>query len=74
VFTWFRSGDPKGSDHWEDLGVAGRITLRWTLGRYESMERTGFGWLRVGFRGAGFCENGNEPSGFIKKAGYCLIS
>jgi len=21
---------------------------------------------------AGFCEHGNEPSGFIKKAGYCL--
>jgi hypothetical protein len=20
-------------DHWEDLGVGGRITLRWTLGR-----------------------------------------
>jgi hypothetical protein len=24
---------PKGRDHWEDLGVGGRITLRWTLGR-----------------------------------------
>jgi len=22
----------------------------------------------------GFCENGNEPSGFIKKAGYFLTS
>jgi hypothetical protein len=21
---------------------------------------------------AGFCEHGNEPSGSIKKAGYCL--
>jgi hypothetical protein len=26
-------GSPKGRDHWEDLGVGGRITLRWTLGR-----------------------------------------
>jgi hypothetical protein len=26
-------GCPKGRDHWEDLGVGGRITLRWTLGR-----------------------------------------
>jgi hypothetical protein len=25
-------GRPKGRDHWEDLGVGGRITLRWTLG------------------------------------------
>jgi hypothetical protein len=24
---------PKTRDHWEDLGVGGRITLRWTLGR-----------------------------------------
>jgi hypothetical protein len=23
---------------------------------------------------AGFCEQDNEPSGSIKKAGYCLIS
>jgi hypothetical protein len=33
VFTGFRLGSPKGRDHWEDLGVGGRITLRWTLGR-----------------------------------------
>jgi hypothetical protein len=26
-------GGPKVRDHWEDLGVGGRITLRWTLGR-----------------------------------------
>jgi hypothetical protein len=33
VFTgfWFRG--PKGRDHWEDLGVGGTITLRWTLGK-----------------------------------------
>jgi hypothetical protein len=23
----------KGEDHWEDLGVDGRITLRWILGK-----------------------------------------
>jgi hypothetical protein len=33
VFTGFRLGIPKVRDHWEDLGVGGRITLRWTLGR-----------------------------------------
>jgi hypothetical protein len=36
------------------------------------MGRTGFGWLRIGPSGAGFCEHGNEPSGSIKKAGYFL--
>jgi hypothetical protein len=25
-------GGPKLRDHWEDLGVGGWITLRWTLG------------------------------------------
>jgi hypothetical protein len=30
-------GGPKGGDHWEDLGVGGRITLRWTLEIYGLM-------------------------------------
>jgi hypothetical protein len=33
VFTRFWLGGPKARDHGEDLGVGGRITLRWTLGR-----------------------------------------
>jgi hypothetical protein len=33
VFIGFWLGGPKTRDHWEDLGVSGRITLRWTLGR-----------------------------------------
>jgi len=33
AFTGFWWGGPKGRDHWEDLGVVGRITLSWTLGR-----------------------------------------
>jgi hypothetical protein len=33
VRTGFWLGGPKASDHWEDLGGGGRITLRWTLGR-----------------------------------------
>jgi hypothetical protein len=37
VFTGFWLGGPKARDHWEDLGVGGRITLRWTLGRQGSM-------------------------------------
>jgi hypothetical protein len=33
VFTGFWLGGPKVRDHWEDIGIDGRITLRWTLGR-----------------------------------------
>jgi hypothetical protein len=44
-------GGPNVIDHWEDLVVGGRITLRWTLGRLGSMGRTGFRWLRMGSSG-----------------------
>jgi hypothetical protein len=30
VFTGFWLGGPKGTDHWEDIGVGGRIKLRET--------------------------------------------
>jgi hypothetical protein len=33
VFTAFWFGGTKVRDHWENLGVGGRITIRWTLGR-----------------------------------------
>jgi hypothetical protein len=33
VFTGFWLGGPKARNHWEDLGVGGRIISRWTLGR-----------------------------------------
>jgi hypothetical protein len=33
MLTGFWLGGPKARDHWEDLGVGGRITLKWTLGR-----------------------------------------
>jgi hypothetical protein len=51
MFTDFWLGDPKVRDHWEDLGAGGKITLRWTLGRYGSMGRTRFSWLRIGSSG-----------------------
>jgi len=51
VFTGFLLGYPKIRDHWEDQGVGGRITLRWTFGRLESVGRTEFGLLRIGPNG-----------------------
>jgi hypothetical protein len=33
VFTEFQLGGPKGRDHWEDLGIGGRITLKCILER-----------------------------------------
>jgi hypothetical protein len=33
VITGFLLGSPKVRDHWEDLGIGGRITLSWTFGR-----------------------------------------
>jgi hypothetical protein len=33
VFKVFWLGGPKVRDHWKDLGVDGRMTLGWTLGR-----------------------------------------
>jgi hypothetical protein len=43
----FWLGGPKARNHWEDLGVGGKITLKWTLGRWGSIRRTGFSWLRI---------------------------
>jgi hypothetical protein len=61
-FGW---GGLKGGDHYEDLGIDGRITLRWILGKL------GLG-MWIGFIGsgqgqvAGCCEHGDEPSDSIK--------
>jgi hypothetical protein len=33
VFRRLWLGGPNVRDYWEELGVGGRITLRWTLGR-----------------------------------------
>jgi hypothetical protein len=51
VFIGFWLGGPKVRNHWENLDIDGRITLRWTLGRQGSMGRTGFSWLRIGSSG-----------------------
>jgi hypothetical protein len=50
VFTGFwweaRTDETTG-----DLGVGGRIILRWTLGRLGLMGRNGFSWLWIGSSG-----------------------
>jgi hypothetical protein len=38
VFTGCWLGGLKGRDHWEDIGIGGKITLRWILGREVLME------------------------------------
>jgi hypothetical protein len=46
VFTGFWLGSPKVRDHWEDLSVGGRITLRLTLGsrdRWSELDSAGSG-------------------------------
>jgi hypothetical protein len=73
VFTGFWLGGPKGRDHWKDLGVGGRITLNWNLGRLGSVGQTGFGWLMIGSSGVHF-EHCNETSGSIKKAKQTILN
>jgi len=39
-------GGPKGRDHWEDLSVGGRISLRWNLNdrdRWGELDSAGSG-------------------------------
>jgi hypothetical protein len=44
-------GRPEGKRSLGRPRLCGRITLRWTLGRLESMGLTRFGWLRIGSGG-----------------------
>jgi hypothetical protein len=44
VFTGFWLGGPKGRDHWEDLGVGGKITLKSHLG---DIGIDGVNWIRL---------------------------
>jgi hypothetical protein len=66
VFTGLWLGGPKARDHWEELGVGGRITLRLPWGdsnRWGELDLAGSGYGPV----AGFCEHGDEPSGSVRK-------
>jgi hypothetical protein len=37
----------KGSDHWGDLIIDGKIVLNWVLGELGWSARIGFIWLRI---------------------------
>jgi hypothetical protein len=45
----------------EDLGVGGRIVLKWVIHTYDMRVWTGFILFRIGS-----CEHGNEPSNSVK--------
>jgi hypothetical protein len=51
MHTEFQLGSLKGRDRQEDLGVDGRIVLKWILGKYGWRVWIGFVWLRIGTSG-----------------------
>ena len=50
MHIWFWWGNLKERDHFEDLGLNGRIILKWTFHKYYGVW-TGFMWLRRGTGG-----------------------
>ena len=44
-------GKPEGRNHLEDLGLDGRIIVRWIFRKLEGVVRTGWSWLRIGTGG-----------------------
>ena len=48
VFTGFWWGNLRERDHLEELGVDGKIILRWIFRKRDVGEWTGLMWLRIG--------------------------
>jgi hypothetical protein len=65
VHTGFRSGDLRERDHLKDLGVDGKIILKWIFKKWDVGAWNGLICFRREIRG-GACECGNKPSGSIK--------
>jgi hypothetical protein len=42
--TKFWLGSPKGKEHWKDVGIDGRIILKWIVGKKSQRVRTGLIW------------------------------
>jgi len=52
VCTGFWWGNLGERDRWGDLGIDGRIILRWIFRKWEGVVGTGWSWFRIG-RGGG---------------------
>jgi hypothetical protein len=59
-------GRPEGRDHLGDLGIDGRIIMKWMFKTWDGEIWILLVWLRIGTFG-GLCESGNKSSGFIKR-------
>jgi len=53
--------------------LVGRSKRKRPKRRWEDNIKTDLSWLRIGSNGE-FFEHGFEPSGSIRKAGYCLTN
>jgi len=65
----FRWGDLRERDHLEDLGLDGRIILKWVFKTWVEGTWTGLVWLREG-QVTGSCECGYEYSVSIKRGDF----